>query len=223
MKTKYYLVIFFVFFYFNFSLTIAQQLNQILLYEVNNNHYPLDIILLLPGTDFNGYRIITKIHTGNENEFINKKVQIISNTINLEECYFESPFTRPDVGIDTFLIGTLEDIEYTLNANVYISYNIETCSKFDSTVVSLKFNKDGPVTSLKNQSDTHDKIIFPNPFNTYFLVRNIKLPSRIKIFDMMGNLIIEESVTSDRIVLNSLDKGIYLMELDRKLFKIIKQ
>lgn len=66
--------------------------------------------------------------------------------------------------------------------------------------------------------------IYPNPASNNFKLSNIKPNSLISIYSLDGRLLINQYNSSDQyIYIDNLQKGLYIVKVENKTFKLIKQ
>jgi len=65
------------------------------------------------------------------------------------------------------------------------------------------------------------KLVFPNPTTDFISINDLIRITDYKLFDLTGKLVLEGN-TAGKISLQQIHSGIYLLEIEDKLFKIIK-
>lgn len=101
-----------------------------------------------------------------------------------------------------------------------ITYAINGTTSNNSTSVNMV-----AAGSLSTDvSAKNDVVVYPNPFNTEFVVKGITGVESVKIFDANGKFIVQKSVkNNDKINLQHLPKGTYFVKIGAKTIKLIKQ
>jgi hypothetical protein len=116
---------------------------------------------------------------------------------------------------------------YDSNHNLSQRYNYGWNSGTDSWTLTSKdtyFSSIHFLNGMKIHSLESDMKIYPNPVSDYLNIEksdNNVLP--VMIYDMNGNLMLNESVTGNEINVQSLSPGIYILKVDESIFKLIKQ
>jgi len=91
------------------------------------------------------------------------------------------------------------------------SYTVEFCT--DSIANSIEIKNETAIT------------IYPNPANNYIIIKNeFNNIVNIKLLDIAGNILVNNNVYTNRYVLNinKLEKGIYFVNIDGIVKKIVK-
>ncbi len=100
-----------------------------------------------------------------------------------------------------------------------ITYDINGTAATNSASVAMVAGSLSTDISVKN-----DVVVYPNPFNTEFVIKGITGVESVKIFDATGKFIVQKSVkNNDKINLQHLPKGIYYVKIGAKTIKLIKQ
>lgn len=100
-----------------------------------------------------------------------------------------------------------------------ITYSINGTAATNSASVAMVAGSLSTDISVKN-----DVVVYPNPFNTEFVIKGITGVESVKIFDATGKFIVQKSVKNhDKINLQHLPKGTYFVKIGAKTIKLIKQ
>ncbi|MBA6152496.1 T9SS type A sorting domain-containing protein [Gelidibacter maritimus] len=97
-------------------------------------------------------------------------------------------------------------VEYSDTDGVRISVKKSTLSISDANAESLKYK------------------IYPNPASNEIFVSGITMPSKAIIFDLNGRRILEMELSRDKpsVELNTLEPGVYFLNVETKTFKFVK-
>jgi alpha-tubulin suppressor-like RCC1 family protein len=108
----------------------------------------------------------------------------------------------------------------TTVGNAVITYSVNGTTATNSTSVNMVASG-----SLSTDSSVKSEIvIYPNPFNTDFVVKGVTGSLMLKLFDATGKFILQKSVkNNDKIDLQNFPKGIYFVRIGTKTIKLIKQ
>lgn len=122
------------------------------------------------------------------------------------------------VGYHNFKVGTDGIIRAVYN-------NVKSAGKGDT----LFYSQRTPLFLGTTEANAANKFSFyPNPAHDFLIIHGAYGPglSVVKVFTLLGEKVLEEQLTGDRVNLESLDNGTYLIELSNsdhrffgKLFK----
>ena len=76
--------------------------------------------------------------------------------------------------------------------------------------------------NLSNREKNKIKL-YPNPFNKEIIIENADFIENLKIFNSSGNILFNGKILDNKILTNNFTKGIYLIIIEDKEGKIIKQ
>ncbi len=77
---------------------------------------------------------------------------------------------------------------------------------------------------LEEENIEEDISIFPNPATNYIMIKQDNVANiHVQLFDLTGVKIIDEIINNNQISISNITPGMYLLKLNNKTFKIIKQ
>lgn len=107
-----------------------------------------------------------------------------------------------------------ENTEVKNRANIYFDFNppINT-NQVKNKLISVIPDCNLTVTIEENQKKT--AYIYPNPTNDYLIIENVSTSSIIKIYDMIGKLIVKQKSNSSKCIIDTsnLQDGIFLVDI----------
>lgn len=100
---------------------------------------------------------------------------------------------------------------------------------FSLFVVMISFaqdysNIDNTYNQQANEEKTELAYIHPNPTSDSFSIANLEGVHTITMYSVNGKVVLQQNITSDDVVhISHLPKGIYLIKLDGRVYKVVKQ
>lgn len=102
------------------------------------------------------------------------------------------------------------------NNNLYLSYDAS------GTGVYMHQYSISNTTDISNTTQNKHISIFPNPAKNYLQVNDIPLNTEIIIFDITGNIVDHQKITTSKINISHLPNGIYFLKANDKVVKFSK-
>ena len=120
-------------------------------------------------------------------------------------------------------IAGLLPITNTMQLTVKISDEDPTINITEAAFDHFRVTENSTL-SVDEAINQTNAIIFPNPISEHFQLLNSKIGEEISIFDLQGNLIVHIQMTEEnqKINIESLDKGTYLVYYKNAYLKVIK-
>ena len=108
-------------------------------------------------------------------------------------------------------------------------FNAEQNIIIDGIIVRTDWDFEGSTASVFEKAKSHDLVLYPNPLKGSVLniERTHQAPIDIKIFDVLGNLVLKAENVDSEVYLPELKKGIYMVQIEQEgqfqTQKLIKQ
>jgi len=151
-------------------------------------------------------------------EYFDHEIIIETNTINLNLCYEISILTLEDTVMHNNPIDvTGLSGEYTLNINIFDNSGGCYINVLDTATLLLPLPLEGEVVLLSNPIfNTSSFKIYPNPVKEILFINtkeNIAIKT-IKVYDILGKLVLEENNLFTQLNLSTLDSGLFLVKIE---------
>jgi len=116
------------------------------------------------------------------------------------------------------------------NSNQPISYEIDSEIQYDYFRLKsydIYGNLDvGEIVIIRNncnETPESDLSIYPNPVRSGFSIITDNTNFSIKMYDMMGKLVLSSTYTTDQLIdISHLSTGMYIININNRQFKIAK-
>jgi hypothetical protein len=112
-----------------------------------------------------------------------------------------------DANTDTLVVRTANNISYYYIDDVCLS----TDSAYCDTWTGNEYLHDSNIS------------IIPNPANTFFQINGMQGKLEIKIYDVAGKLVLDTKINNNRLNIESISNGIYLIKINSKNKSIIQK
>jgi len=115
----------------------------------------------------------------------------------------------------------------TISENKY--FRVYVCDNYCETNSLVKVNVNNTpnckvATNVVNTEKESAIIIYPNPAKTAFTIQTGQAENEVKVFDMKGAIILQQSVADkSHINVSAWEKGTYIVEINNKKVKLIKE
>jgi hypothetical protein len=157
--------------------------------------------------------LATHVATGNLGQYLGSIVDVTSNTVTVESCYFEGWLTQTQEYYDTISIGFLSSGNFNLSYTGYISSDYINCDYQQSNNQDTSFFVEQYVSL--DEIDNDKVMIYPNPTKTgdIYVTSQSSIES-INIVDLQGNhLPIDYILMDDKYLVkfDNFSEGIYLL------------
>jgi hypothetical protein len=134
-------------------------------------------------------------------------------------------------------LGSIKKISFYDN-KIVVNYLNEDEEKFDISKIKIIYFKNGIFSSdtiisqtynsiaFNKFNDTEEKIsIYPNPSKNKISINNLTASSKISIYSIQGYKIFESEInqSNNSIDISQFPKGFYLVKINDKVIKLIKQ
>lgn len=123
----------------------------------------------------------------------------------------QSPFSETQMTNVSGNIFTKTITGQTIGAT--ISYAVKFAYAGGLSVTNYYSYVVGANCSLKLESSEVDQFSFLNPVNDFIMINASLSIDRVAVYDMMGNLVLETTIDTNKVDVKNLSKGIYLLEV----------
>ena len=198
----------------NFILTILLFISNIL-----SSQYIEGLSLTQNGTD--QIKAHLQIYFPTDGAYISYTKDINQNIITLNVCYYKNELggsTAVNHYENDFYIDIPNNNNYTLNINLYSSWNETTCTyNVLEDTVTLNFttpiNGTISLAAIESQNKNHNLVLFPNPTKGIFNIKTNQKIEKAKIYDISGKIIQNLFPLNSKIDVSKLEDGIYFIEI----------
>jgi len=119
----------------------------------------------------------------------------------------------------TYPVSTVQKVVFENNA-----MTVKTNTGDATNITCIKFTQDEN-EGIKNQKLEPSIFAFPNPVSETLTVKGVKKDAIINLYDMSGALLktVTSQENSTNVDVSTLQKGVYLLRIDKQVIKFIKK
>ena len=105
-----------------------------------------------------------------------------------------------------------------------IGFGINFCGVKNNSLTHLFSNTCTKITNIENL-DNNTISLYPNPFNDKITIdeNNIVLPLQVTVSDIKGRTVFNDKITSNTILLNKIDAGIYFIQYTNRNNTLVRK